>query len=686
MRAVLMLLFFLPGMLYCNAQAVPPVTTTTEQQLENNTENTGDNETEDDGYLQLMERFAGHPVNLNEAGEAELNSLQMLTPLQVQHFFQYRARFGKLADIYELQAIPGWDPATLQKIRPYISVSDRKETLQTLRKRFVNGEYRVLLRVSQVLEKAAGYRPDSASVVNYYRGSPQRILLRFGYTFRNSLQYGIIAEKDPGEQFFRGGQKKGFDFYSAHFFARNIGRVRALALGDFTVSMGQGLIQWQGLAFKKGPDLAAIKRQSPVLRPYHSAGEINFHRGAGITLALKNWEATLFASYKKTDANGVKDSTSAEGSYVSSLQTSGYHRTAYELDDKGIQHQLVFGGNISWRYKALHIGINGIGYRFKLPLEKASEPYNLYALNGRSFSAFSADFGYTWKNMHCFGEFAVTSHLHKALVAGIFLSVSAFADLGLLYRNISKSYQFLNAAAFTENAQPGNEQGLYAGMQLRPLNNWRIDAYADLFRFPWLKYRLDAPSVGSEFFVQANYIPNKQFEFYTRYRAGAKALNQNPDQLTLSPQPLQNLQDWRTQAGFKLNAAFTVRNRVELLWFDKRGNTPENGFLALFDLLYKPPLKPFSGTVRLQYFETEGYNSRLYAYENDVLYSFSIPFFYDKGLRYYINFNYDINKKLTFWARWAQTFFFGKTLIGSGLDEIKGNKKTEARLQVMYKF
>lgn len=93
-------------------------------------------------------------------------------------------------------------------------------------------------------------------------------------------------------------------------------------------------------------------------------------------------------------------------------------------------------------------------------------------------------------------------------------------------------------------------------------------------------------------------------------------------------------------------------------------------------------LKPFSGILRLQYFETDGYNSRLYAYENDVLYSYSIPAFFDKGFRYYLNLNYDLTRKLTLWVRWAQTIFRDKKSIGSGLDEIEGNSRSELRLQV----
>ena len=90
--------------------------------------------------------------------------------------------------------------------------------------------------------------------------------------------------------------------------------------------------------------------------------------------------------------------------------------------------------------------------------------------------------------------------------------------------------------------------------------------------------------------------------------------------------------------------------------------------------------------MRLMYFETGGYDSRLYAYENDVLYSFSIPVFYDKGYRYYFNLNYDFSKKISCWFRLAQTIYKDKTSVGSGLDEIPGNKKTEIKLQVQYYF
>ena len=156
-----------------------------------------------------------------------------------------------------------------------------------------------------VTERSKGYDRNDSSATGSYAGSPLKIFFRYGYVYKNRLQYGIVAEKDAGEQFFRGKQKTGFDFYSMHFFIRDLGGIRTLALGDYTVNLGQGLVQWQSLAFKKSADVLSIKRQSAVLRPYNSAGEFNFHRGAGITIRKGKAEGTVFASLRKLSANFV---------------------------------------------------------------------------------------------------------------------------------------------------------------------------------------------------------------------------------------------------------------------------------------------------------------------------------------------------------------------------------------------
>ena len=658
-----------------------------EQQLENITENNADTETEDDSYLQEMLQYQKNPININSASASLLTGLRILSPINVQNIINYRSLLGNFINIYELQAVPGLDLATIQRLRPYISVTQNVDLFSSLGTRLTNGDQTILFRVSQILEQAKGYAVDPNSGKNFYPGSPQRLFFRYRYNYKNNLQYGIVGEKDGGEQFFKGAQKQGFDFYSAHFFAKNLGIVKSLAIGDYTVNMGQGLTQWMSLAFKKSPDVISTKRQADVLRPYNSAGEINFHRGIGITLTKNNWEGTLFGSYRNVDANfSAGDSAQTQDDVVTSLQISGFHRTKSEVADKGIQRQLAFGGNLSYQLKNLHVGLNAIQYNFKYPLQKQAEPYNLYALTGKSFGNYSTDYSYTYKNFHFFGEAAITDKKYSGFINGLLLSAAQNVDLSFVYRNISKGYQSLYTNAFTENTFPTNEKGLFSGITVRPSNAWRVDAYVDIYRFPWLKFRVNAPSTGSDYVGQLTYKPNKLFEIYSRFKSEKKAINYNPEDLTLGPVIPQPRQNWRTQISYKFSSNFTFRSRVETVWFDKKGKATEKGFLMYADLLYAKPLKPLSGNIRLQYFETDGYNSRLYAYENDVLYSFSIPVFYGKGYRYYFNINYDLSRKFTIWARFSQYLYPQQVTTGSGLDEINKNHKTEVKFQMLYKF
>jgi len=688
MKKLLVILLITHHSSFIIGQEIPP---NTEQQLENLAD-ADQTETEDDSYVMQLQYFRKHPLNLNEAGANELKELFFLTDLQIESLLSYRRLLGKLISIYELQAIPAWDIRTIKKILQFVTVNNSLSPIEDLKKRLAAGDHDLLFRVSEVLEKSNGYNETSRGTK--YLGSRQRIFFRYRYQYKNLLQYGIVGDKDAGEQFFRGKQKYGFDFYSVHLFAAKLGKIQALALGDFTVNMGQGLIQWQSIAFSKSAEVLAIKRQLSILRPYNSSGEFYFNRGAGITIRLGQMEATGFVSVRRLSANFVADTINNKD-FISSFLSSGYNRTQNEMDDKNNVQQFSFGGNITYHQRNWHVGINGVAYNFSLPVQKRNEPYNLFAISGRSWNNFSVDYSYTYRNLHFFGEVAIDKNFYKAILNGLLVSVDPHVDLSFVQRSIDKQYQAVYGNAFTENTYPTNENGIYIGTSIKPMNGWKLDMYADFYRFPWLRYLVDAPAYGKDFLVQATFVPNKQLVIYSRFRSESKQYDRTQnatvtDYLVLIPK-----QNWRTQVSYKINSSITIRNRIEMLWYDK--NAPSNdlvgresdfetGFLIFFDLLYKPLLKPYSGNIRLEHFETSGYNSRIYAYENDVLYSFSIPAFYDDGNRYYINLSYDVKRNLSIWIRWAQTIYKNKVHVGSGLDEIAGNHRSEIRIQTMLLF
>ncbi|MGI8638319.1 MAG: hypothetical protein ACR2KZ_23240, partial [Segetibacter sp.] len=249
------------------------------------------------------------------------------------------------------------------------------------------------------------------------------------------------------------------------------------------------------------------------------------------------------------------------------------------------------------------------------------------------------------------------------------------------------SYQSLYGNAFTENTLPTNEKGLFTGIAIKPYSSLKLEAYADVFSFPWLKYRVNAPSSGSAYLVQISYKPTRQIECYTRFKNDSKAINLSGTDLALRPVYTPSKRSWRMQVNHTISRCFSLNQRTELLWFQSNEKkNDEQGFLIYVEGKYKFKYKPLTLNGRFQYFETEGFNSRIYAYESDVLYSYSIPEFIGKGFRYYLNFNFDWGKKVSVWCRWAQTIYSNRSSIGSGPDKISGNKKSEIKLQVLYNF
>ena len=110
------------------------------------------------------------------------------------------------------------------------------------------------------------------------------------------------------------------------------------------------------------------------------------------------------------------------------------------------------------------------------------------------------------------------------------------------------------------------------------------------------------------------------------------------------------------------------------------------GSLLLLDMYYHPESVPLKLTFRYALFHTDDYRSRLYAYENDVLYSSSMPAYYGKGFRFYLLMKYSPVHWLNIWFRFSMTCFTDRNTISSGPEKIKGNKLPEIKIQLRIKL
>ncbi len=645
-------------------------------------------------YSELIEELqwlAQNPINLNNARADDLRRLFFLNDIQINNLLVHISKFGNLISIYELQAIDGFDLETIEAMLPFVYVSE------DLRKRHFSfddmlreGNSQYFLRYQRLFEEQRGFSPIDpleleANPNARYLGSPFRLYTRYRFTYYNNVSLGFTAEKDPGEEFFRGSQPHGFDFYSAHLLLRDFGRIRAVAVGDYQVQFGQGLTLWSGLAFGKSSDAVNVKKNGLGLRQYTSVDENNFMRGGGATIGFGSFELTAFFSSKGRDATVLEiDTLTQETLAITSLQQTGMHRTPRELEGKNAVNETIFGGNLAYRKRNFSLGLTAYHVELGAEFRRNLSFYNQFDLSSNTNSNIGLDYNYIFRNFNVFGEFAVSENGGYAIINGLMMGLDPRLSLAIVHRRFSRDYQSLFSVAFSENTRVVNEEGLYLGLNARLTTRVSLSAYADHFSFPWMKFRTYMPSRGYDYLLQVNYRPSRRAEMYARYRIKNKPLNTREDVMIRYLDDVKR-QNYRFHFSYEISPSFSLRNRVELVDF-LFGYRKEKGFMIYQDIRYRNFRSPWALTFRYALFDTDGFDSRIYAYENDVLYAFSFPFYSDKGSRIYLLARYRMSRRIDLYARLAQTYYTNRYQIGSGLDTIEGNTRTEIKAQLRLRF
>lgn len=676
------------------AQIIPPDNEQkSEDQIEKSVENTDNSEVDYEGLIDLQNELIKHPIDLNKATAEDLQplmDLDLLSGIQANSIISYRDKLGNFISIFELQAVPYLDVETIKGFLPFVKInSDITDYQITAKELLTKGDYMIMMRGNRYLEEQKGFSPiDSTSTsTSRYLGSPYTLYARFKYSYGTRFSYGITAQKDAGEQFFSGTQKHGFDFYSAHVYYRGNHFLKAVSLGDYELKFGQGLIMYSGFSTGKSPAVMLIKRGGSPLHPYTSVNEYTFFRGGAAVVGNKNISLTGFFSYKPIDGNVTSvDTISEEGTTISSIGVDGYHRTTTELADKNTVKQTVFGGNLDVKLHSLTLGATAIETQLSVPVVKDYQPYNQYQFSGDHLSQAGAHFDWNYRNFNLFGEAALSNNGGKAMTTGMIISIDPRVDLALLYRNFSKDYQFLFANAFAESTTPDNEKGFYTGISIRPKQGWQLDAYADIYHKPWLSFGVNAPSIGTDYFTQLTYKPNKVLIIYARWKDENKQANASPNSEPINYLVDTRKQDLRFNVSYKASPTISLQSRAEWVFFHETNLDARHGFLAFQDVSYRRLGSPVQLTMRMCLFDADTYDARIYAYENDVLYAFSIPSFQNQGMRFYVVSRFTITRGIDVWLRYAQTYYTNLSIIGSGLDEIDGNTKSEVKAEVRFKF
>jgi hypothetical protein len=667
------------------------------QGLEEIIEEIASNEEEDIDLSVIIEDLYfiwENPLDLNTATQEDLGRIYLLNEFQINNLLNYVKIFGPVNSIYELRYIEGFTEELVIKVSPFFTIGQRLPEMQLSTRNVLKyGKHHVYSRVQRVLEEQKGYTAISDSALaaspnSRYLGSPFKIYNRYLFSYRNRVFWGITAEKDAGEEFFSGTNPNGYDYYSAHFFLRGSGKVKKIALGDFHVRFGQGLVLWPGFSTGKSIDVMNIKKNPRGLVRYTSTDENMFLRGAGTTVGIgKKTELSVFFSSKRIDASVSKrDSITNEITEVSSLQTTGLHATPSQTGNKNVLGEMMAGANISWKGNTFRIGMTGLYYHYAAPLVPAERVYNQFEFSGKRNYNAGIDYQLNFRNLHFFGEGAVSRSGGNAFLNGLLANAGPRVSFAALYRSYYRDYHAYFSNAFGENTRNINENGFYTGIVLLPYPGWKISAYYDIFAFNWIRFGAYTPTTGSDYLVQAEFNPSGNVSMNFRIKQKNKLLN-SPVQEPLIRQTEEVINTgYRYQINYRVLPALELRNRLEYVVFKKESSSPENGFLIYQDVIYRAAKIPLSLSCRYAIFETDSYNARMYAYENDVLYAFSVPAYYDKGMRTYLVVSYSFPIGLDVWFRIAQTHLPKRKTIGSDLNEINGNSRTEVKLQVRFTY
>ncbi len=605
-----------------------------------------------DYYAELMRR----PLNLNKATETDLYSLRLLSHEQVNAFFIYRQQFGKLLSIYELQAIPSWDISTIRQLLPLVRVgSTAKSNAPNLKQSlFAEGNQQVMLRSLKKLDQPPF--PDSLM-----QGRSQaQWYLRVRSSYSKLYSIGLTLEQDAGELWKPDStQLPQPDFASFHAVVHNQGKLKALAIGDYQIQLGQSLLMAGGFQLGKGSaTVAGMRRSHTGIRPYTSSSEFGYLRGiAGTysispTLALTSW-----ISKQKIDA---KVDTLEGQPITSSLPETGYHLTATELKRKNVLSQWVYGGNLSYQHpkKPLEAGITAMAIHYPQRFSEKSNLYQQPLSSSNSQQNLSLHYSWQWKQWQIYGESGGSYKAGKfslGHISGIMGGLGRKMQIALLYRYYSPSFDSPFGNSIAESSKARNETGWYLGLKYSPSKKWQLQAYLDQFRFPWLRYRVDAPSSGYEQLLRLTYSPSRHALAYVQYKEEKKARNlpekaQEPIGQVI---PLLKRQ-WQFHARWSLPTRLTLQLRAQgsALQIEPQTST-QWGWSVHQELSWSKGKVKLS--ARTQYFETDSYDARQYVYEKDVLYAYSFPAFHGRGIRQYVMGKIRVLGCLDFWLKYAQT-------------------------------
>lgn len=666
---------------------------------------------EDAGWENVVEELTElhlHPLNFNAATPQELEQLPFLSARQIEEILYHRDLHGPFHDAGELMLIPLLDYATRQRLVLFVTFEPQAEgewSSSSVRGTTPSSSRRrneAMVRTDVPLYTRAGYRPFTLDEwqqhpAQHYWGNALHVSARYASRQADGLGWGFAMEKDAGEPFLTRGVdgqwlgRKGFDYYGGYLQLKNRGMWRNVTVGNYHLQFGQGLIMNTRYALGKGMLLDGWERRltGDVISGHGGTNESDYLRGAAATARVGlGTEVTMFVSYRRYDATLAGDS-------VQTFLITGLHRTSSEIDRAGTVEGWVAGGHVVTHRDGLHIGATALWRHYDPPLGRGAQLYRAHRPIGRQQANVGVDYAYCRPSLTVTGETALSLNGGWATLNTLRFEPWERVGLTLLQRCYSVDYWATQANAFGDGSEVRGEEGLYVGTDVRVLRNWRLTAYADLYRFPMARYRVDDPSHGSDINATATYAPRDgRITVSMRYRWKLKQRNPLAEYRAVSCDGLQTevTQRARLQATTVLSSMWTLTSTADFCLVDAEQRN--KGVRLGGRIGYAPSARltaESNGRISLDgeasWFYTTDYAARLYGYERGLLYAYNYRAYAGHGLRAMIMVNMSLlGNRLVATAKLSGTHYFDRDVIGSQAEQIASNHAEDVALQLRWKW
>lgn len=627
--------------------------------------------------------LAQNPLDLNTCRREDLERLPFLSSQQVMDIMEYRDRYHRFESTSELMMITSLDWRDRERLLPFVTVvPEARDTVPSFKSLLRRPKQEVVGTIKIPFYKREGDKEG-------YLGYQYRHWLRYTLTAGQHLKIALIGSQDAGEPFFSNGNSLGYDFYSGYVLLRHIGHLKAAVVGRYKLRFGMGLVLNTSFGMGKLATLSTLGRSSNSITGHGSRSEGSYLQGGAATVTLvKGLDLTGFVSWRKIDAT-LTDS----GDSIVTILKTGYHRTASEMRRRRDASQLVAGGNINYFRNGFHLGVTGFYSSFDKTLAPDNgQIYRRWYPAGRQFWNAGVDYGYLSNKFTFAGETATGSSGGLATLNSVSFQASSQLSLVAVQRFYAYQYRSLFSNSFSEGGYVNNESGVYFGVNYAPLQGVSLQVYTDYSYFAWATYRALPGSRRWDNMLTVT-LEKGPWTLLARYRLKLSQQNLNTEEadkddyshavVSTDSKLLLN----KTDHKGRLSLAYTSDH-----WqFKTQGDVSYSYFReGSFGWMVSEVAGCRYGHWRLSamagYFHTADYDSRLYVYVPGVLYQFSFPSFYGKGVHCALNVRCDFSSHLMAIARLSATNYFDRSSISSGLQMIDSSSMTDLELQLRWKF